>query len=334
MFIFASACVWNSSAHWWHHLFWNLCLNLCDITFPVLSNTRLVSVVRPWPSVCVCVCEAVFLAPGEPEGAESDCIWWHYSMRNSHTSWCILQYTTQICLSSLCLLKIESCAKTDAISVVQIVKILAIKTFSKRKKESKSFNAIIILFTSILEAYFHALRKKRVPALSSASSHYVRASEHICRNGREKRCHTLLSSFTTNKPSALQAWLGLGPPRLDWNTTPEASLKDLSSRGSDPPRLSLSLSLGGDWKWVAFIAHTEYCCLNGVAVRLATNAFTDSCRPSNVCQMKFASLFFKRTWNYNEPFLKKYLWFDFAQFSAFYSWKCSSFYTSNPFFLA
>ncbi len=176
---------------------------------------------------------------------------------------------------------------TDAISVVQIVKILVIQTFSRRKQKFQcNYHFIYKHPWSI----FHALRKKRVPALSSASSHYVRASEHICRNGREKRCHTLLSSFTTNKPSALQAWLGLGAPGLDWNTAPEASLKDLSSRGSDPPRLSLSLSLslGGDWKWVAFIAHPEYRCLNGVAVRLATNAFTDSCRPSNACQMKFA----------------------------------------------
>lgn len=120
-------------------------------------------------------------------------------------------------------------------------------------------------------------------------------------------------------------WTETRPPRPLWRTW---------AAGVQIPPGSLSLSLGGDWKWVAFIAHTEYCCLNGVAVRLATNAFTDSCRPSNACQMKFASLFFKRTWNYNEPFLKKYLWFDFAQFSAFYSWKCSSFYTSNTFFLA
>ncbi len=234
-----------------------------DITcFEISVSTCVTSLCRSWVTHGwslwsdldrVCVCVVVFLAPGEPEGAESDCIWWHYSMRNSHTSWCILQYTTQICLSSLCLLKIESCAKTDAISVVQIVKILAIKLSQKEKKESKSFNAIIILFTSILEAYFHALRKKRVPALSYASSHYVRASEHICRNGREKRCHTLLSSFTTNKPSALQAWLGLGPPRLGWNTAPEASLKDLSSRGSDPPRLSLSLSVETESEWLSLL---------------------------------------------------------------------------------
>lgn len=74
-----------------------------------------------------------------------------------------------------------------------------------------------------------------------------------------------------------------------------------------PPALSRSLS--GERKWVAFIAHTEYCCLNElVAVRWATNALIDSCGQSNACQMKFQS-FLQTAWNYTQPFLRIYMWF-------------------------
>ncbi len=138
----------------------------------------------------------------------------------------------------------------------------------------------------------------------------------------ERNAVTLSSPLSpqTNPVPCRRGW-DSGPP--GWTETRPRGLSEGPEQQGfrSPPALSLSLSLGGDWKWVAFIAHPEYRCLNGVAVlQLDWPQMHLQIHVGHQMHVRWNLhhfFLFKRTWNYNEPFLRKHLWFDFAQFSAF-----------------